>query len=128
MCFQKVLVTKDSLPQLTDVEQLVYQSNTNIQKAEGETFALVGIILAPLESLFPLRSEHLLLPGTADWNQSGRIQRAMNHNRVCISRLLVHASSDQGCSARHTKTCSANAPPDVAYSWDGRVWLQLLLI
>lgn len=81
-----------------------------------EMFALVGIILASLESVFPLRSKHLLLPGTADWNQTGRIQQAMNHNRVCISRLLVHASSDQRHSARHTKTCSANAPPDVAYS------------
>lgn len=117
MYFQKVLVTKESLPQLTHVEELMYQSNTD-KYTEGweEMFALVGIILASLESVFPLRSKHLLLPGTADWNQTGRIQQAMNHNRVCISRLLVHDSSDQRHSARHTKTCSANAPPDVAYS------------
>lgn len=29
MYFQKVLVTKDSLPQLTNVEEFVYQSNTD---------------------------------------------------------------------------------------------------
>lgn len=118
MHFQKVLLTKDSLPQLTNVEEIVYQSNTDKHtegRGEGGMFALAGIILAPLESLFPLRSEHLLLPGTADWNRTGRIQRATNHNGVCISRLLVHASSDQRHSAWHTKTCSANAPPDVAY-------------
>lgn len=52
----------------------------------------------------------------------------MNHTRVSISRVLVHASSDQTHSAMHTKICAANAPPGVASSYDSWVWLHLLLI
>lgn len=94
--FQKGLVTKGSWAQLMNVEAFVYHLNTDkYTKDWRETFVSVGIILACLESFFPLRSKHLFLPGMADWHQTGRIQRAMNHNRVCISRLLVHAAGDQ---------------------------------